>query len=90
VQRHKAGHRRRGEVDRGGAVMAERKADLAIVVDQSRHFLADGRQDGWRAPRRKRERVMVPSDQRRLQEDRKNTKQRGPAARRRRLADPIP
>jgi hypothetical protein len=72
--------------------MAERKADLAIVVDQSRNFVAGGRQDGWRAHRGEGKRVVVPTEEDRLEEDRKSTEQRGPAPHRGqlRLVDPIP
>jgi hypothetical protein len=72
--------------------MAERKADLAIVVDQSRNFVAGGRHDGWRGPRRERKRMVVPTEENSLQKDRKSAKHRGPAARRGqlRLAGPIP
>lgn len=92
VHRHRAGHRRCDEIDRRGAVMAERKADLAIVVDQSRNFVAGGRHDGWRGPRRERKRVVVPTEENSLQKDRKNAEYRGGVARRwqLRLAGPIP
>jgi hypothetical protein len=86
MQRHEIGCERGDEVDRGGTVVAERKADLAIVVDHDGRRLADWRtdcQDGRRAVRRKRERVMVPTEQRRLQHDRKNGETRRPSARRR-------
>ena len=91
-QRHRAQCGRGDEVDGGGTVMAERKADLAIVVGQDGRRGAGWRQDGRRAARRKRERVMVPTEQRRLQEDRKNGEKPGSTARRRRprLAGQIP
>jgi hypothetical protein len=53
-------------------VMAERKADLAIVVHQHGGRRVGWHQDGRRAARRKRERMVVPTEQRRLEEDRKN------------------
>src|SRR6516164_4992265 len=90
AQRHRTGHRRRDEIDRGSGVMAERKADLAIVVRQHRRRRADWRHDGWRAASRKRKRVVVPTEQRGLEEYRKNAEKCGPTARRRRprLAGP--
>ena len=73
-------------------MMAERKADLAIVVRQHRVRGAGWRQDGRRTTRRKRERVVVPTEQPGLEEDRKNAEKRDPTARRGRprLAAPIP
>ena len=87
------GRRCREEVDGSGAVMAEREADLAIVV---RHSRGRGRlgapPNSRRAPRRKRKQVVVPGEQRGLQQDRKNAKKRRPATRSRRprLAGPDP
>jgi hypothetical protein len=66
-----AGWRRCSKIDRGGAVMAERETNLAIVVRQDRRRGAGWRHDGRRAARRKRERVVVPPEQRGLQQDRK-------------------
>jgi hypothetical protein len=63
-------------------MMAERKADLAIVVRQDRRRGAGwrgGRQGGRRAARRKRKRVVMPTEQHRLQEHRENTESRDPA-----------
>jgi hypothetical protein len=80
-RRHLDGPRRCEEIDRGSAVMAEREADRAIVVGQSRSFVAGGRQGGWRPPRGERKRVVVPGEQHRLEEHRKNAKKCGPAAR---------
>jgi hypothetical protein len=82
MRRRRTGHRCREETDRGGAVMAERKADLAIVVGQDRRRGAGGRgghQGCGLAARRKRERVVVPTEQHRLEEDRKNAESRDPA-----------
>ncbi len=76
------GRRRCEETDRGSAVMAEREADRAIVVDQSRSLVAGGRQGGWRPPRGERKRVVVPGEQHRLEEHRKNAEKCDPAARR--------
>jgi hypothetical protein len=56
------GWRRCNEVDRGGTVMAERKADLAIAVGQDGRRGAGWRQDGRRAARRSLERVMMPTE----------------------------
>ena len=75
--------------------MSEREADLAIGVGAPGSFgtcCRGRRQDGGRIPRREWNRVIVPSEQRRLQEDRKDAKERRSATRRRqlRLPDPIP
>ena len=75
-------------------MMSEREADLAIGVGPPGSFGAGSRRrhhDG-RIPRREWERVVVPSKQHRLKEDRKNAKESGSAPRRRqlRLALPIP
>jgi hypothetical protein len=73
--------------------MAQRKADLAIVVRQDRRRVAacrSSREDYRIAARRKPKRVMMPSEQCRLQEDRKNAEKRRSATRRRQfpIADP--
>jgi hypothetical protein len=67
--------------------MSERETDLAIGVDPPGSVGAScrgRRQDGRRAPRRKWERVVVPSKQHRLQEDRKDAEERRSATRTRR------
>ena len=61
--------------------MSEREADLAIGVGPPGRFGAscrDRRHDGVRVPRIKWERVVVPSKQHRLQEDRKNPRRAAP------------
>ena len=93
MQPKRPGHKGSDEIDRRGAVMAERKADLAIVVRQDRRRVAacrSGREDYRIAARRKPKRVMMPSEQCRLQEDRKNAEERRSATRRRQfpIADP--
>jgi hypothetical protein len=83
AQRHRRGYGRYNEIDRGGAVMAEREADLAIVVRQDRRRgtgWRGGRQGGRRAARRKRKRVVMPTEQHRLQEDRENPESGDPAS----------
>jgi len=94
VQRNGTGRRRRDEIDRGDAVMAERKANLTIVDRHARRRMAGWGPDtrnGKGTPRRERERVMVPREERRLQEDRKDGEKRGATTRGRRprLARPI-
>ena len=82
MKRHRTGRRCREEINRGSGVMAECKADLAIVVRQDRRRGAGwrgGRQGGRRAARRKRKRVVMPTEQHRLQEDRENAESRDPA-----------
>jgi hypothetical protein len=83
-QRFRPGPGRRYEIDRGGAVMTECKTDRTIVVGEDRRRVAvvrAGREDGRRASRGKRWRVVVPTEEERLEEDRKSAKQRDPAAR---------
>jgi hypothetical protein len=75
--------------------MAEREADLAIVVSPSGSFGSirrGDRQESGCAHRREWKRVVVPSEQHRLKEDRKNAEQRAPASRSRhpRLVRPDP
>jgi hypothetical protein len=75
--------------------MGEREADLAIGVGPPGSFGASCRgrcQDGGRIPRREWKRVVVPSKQHRLQEDRKDAKEHPSAARHRQfpIALPIP
>lgn len=76
-----SGRRCCDEIDRRCAVMAERKADLTVVVRENRRRLAGhrARQDGGRAVRRERERMVVPTEQRGLEEDRKNADKGGAA-----------
>jgi hypothetical protein len=88
TQRHRLGDQNWAEIARSSAVMAKRKANLAVVVRPRRRLVAGGhtsRQDAGRAPQGKRERVMVPTDQHRLQEDRKNPEKRRSPTRRRQL-----
>ena len=64
--------------------MTERKTDRTIVVDEDRRRVAvlrAGREEGRRASRGKRRRVMMPTKEERLEEDRKSAEQRDPAAR---------
>ena len=71
--------------------MSERGTDLTLGVGPPWSFGArcrGRRQDGGRIPRRERKRVMVPSEQRRLQEDCEDAKERRSAARRRQLRLP--
>ena len=74
---------RRDKLSGSGAVMAEGKADLAIIMGPTGRFgtRCRCRQDGGRASRRKRMRVVVPGEECRLKDDCKNTEQRGPAPR---------
>jgi hypothetical protein len=74
--------------------MTKRKADRAIVVVQDRRRLAGYRvrQDGGSATPRNQKWVMVPSEQRGLEEDRKNADKRNaaPPYGRSRLPGPTP
>ena len=65
-------------------MMTERKTDRTIVVGEDRRRVAvvrAGREDGRRAPRGKRRRVVVPTAEEPLEEDRKSAEQRDRAAR---------
>jgi hypothetical protein len=61
------------EVDRDGTVVAQREADLAIVIGQCRHDRGGRCRQGRGSPSRARVKsgwVMVPGEQNGLEEDR--------------------
>lgn len=62
--------------------MMEREADLAIVVGGQRRLRTIGRQhQGSRRSRRKRQLVMVPGEEHRLEKERENAESRFRSAR---------
>jgi len=79
------GLRRQDEVDRGRAVVAEHEADLAIVVLEPRGAVTGCRgcrYNRWRVSRRVWQRVTVPGEQHRLEQECEDTKTCRPAPRR--------
>lgn len=92
MQRYLFGWSCREKIDWDDAMVAEGEADLAIVVRRCRQLRPRLRHgDGWGTSRGKRQRVMVPGKQHRLEKDRKAPGSRGDPARRVPwLADPIP
>jgi len=88
AQRRVSGRGCRNEVDGSSAVMAEREADLAIVVSPSGSFVArcrGRRQESGRAGGREWKRVVVPGEQGCLEQDCKNAQECRPASRSRHL-----
>jgi hypothetical protein len=92
IQPHRSGRRCRDKVNPASDVMAKRKTELAIVVRQQRRLVAAqaGRQNGRRAARREplvrcglyprgsRERMVVPTEQRRLYKNCKKCRETRP------------
>src|SRR5437870_11866340 len=83
------GWRCREKIDGCGSVMDQREADLAIVVNRCWRLRAARRGDD-RSPRRERQRVMVPSEEHRLEENRKDAEKCGRSAGSRQPLRPYP
>ncbi len=71
------------EIDRYGTVVAEREADLAIVIGQRRHGRGGRSRDGRDSPSRaymKRSWVIMPGEQNSLEQDRECADERASSA----------
>lgn len=84
LQQPLSGRRHREEIDRHGPVMSKGETYLAVAIRRRRHLWAASRQSGdpRRAMGRKRRCVVMPGEQRRLENDRDDAKYRGRQARR--------